>query len=399
MPVRASVNSGSSSGITSVKLRPTASASLCPISFSAERLRMLILPSASTPMTPALAPASTASVKRRRLSIMIARAHQVVALGAQLLRHLVEGLAELGEVALPAPHRHLHIEIAGRNQIGGADQAADRRDQPVREIEPDPHRRQQHDQRDDGVHQREGDLHADAARLEIGEFRDALLRRLQLLDHARIERARDIEIGVVVAAQLDHRRDALRSPETSRPAARSRRRRRARPAAADGPMSPTPSMSAFSITVRSLCTIRVSGRPRTRRLRGQELAEALAVAVEQRLGAADVERHRGDLAADQRAMLVEIDLRDGERVLDHRLDAGREPGRKPAVERDAGDDRDQHRGNGGDHREQPDDAHMQPRARPSAPARLHDLPDFPADDADQQQRRAQRRPSRTVTTT
>ena len=101
---------------------------------------------------------------------LIARAHQVVALRAQLLRHLVEGLAELGEVALPAPHRHLHIEIAGRNQIGGADQAADRRDQPVREVKPDPYRREQHDQRDHGVHQREGDLHADAARLEIGEF-------------------------------------------------------------------------------------------------------------------------------------------------------------------------------------------------------------------------------------
>ena len=29
---------------------------------------------------------------------------------------------------------------------------------------------------------------------------------------------------------------------------------------------------------------------------------------------------------------------------------------------------------------------MQPGARPSAPARLHDVPDFAADDADQQQR-------------
>ena len=54
----------------------------------------------------------------------------------------------MGEVALPAPHRHLDIEIAGRDQVGGADQPADRRDQPVGEVEPDPHRRQQHDQRD-----------------------------------------------------------------------------------------------------------------------------------------------------------------------------------------------------------------------------------------------------------
>ena len=58
-----------SSGTTSASGRPSASASLQPISFSAERLRMLMRPLASTPMTPALAPASTASVKRRRLSI------------------------------------------------------------------------------------------------------------------------------------------------------------------------------------------------------------------------------------------------------------------------------------------------------------------------------------------
>ena len=71
------------------------------------------------------------------------------------------------------------------------------------------------------------------------------------------------------------------------------------------------------------------------------------------------------------------------------LDAGREPGRKPAVERDAGDECEKHRRSGGDHREQQDDAHMQPRAGPSAPARRDDLPDFPADQSDQQQRSAQ----------
>src|SRR5262249_56786711 len=47
----------------------------------------------------------------------VAGPHDVVALGAQLLRHLVESLAELGEVALALPHRDLDIEIAGRHEI------------------------------------------------------------------------------------------------------------------------------------------------------------------------------------------------------------------------------------------------------------------------------------------
>ena len=68
-PDRAAAMKSASSGKTSVKGRPSVSGSVRPISFSAERLRMLTQPSPSTPITPALAPASTASVNRRRLSI------------------------------------------------------------------------------------------------------------------------------------------------------------------------------------------------------------------------------------------------------------------------------------------------------------------------------------------
>jgi hypothetical protein len=103
----------------------------------------------------------------------------------------------------------LHLQISGRDLIGGSDQPADRRDQTIGEIEPDPYRRQQHDQRDHGVHQREGDLHAQPPCLEARIFRDALLGRLQLLDHARVDRPRHIQIRVVIAAQLDHGGDGL----------------------------------------------------------------------------------------------------------------------------------------------------------------------------------------------
>src|ERR1700722_20852317 len=47
---------------------------------------------------------------------------EVVALGPQLLRHLVESLAELGEIALRLVHRYLHVQIAGRDDIGRGDQ-------------------------------------------------------------------------------------------------------------------------------------------------------------------------------------------------------------------------------------------------------------------------------------
>ena len=73
---------------------------------------------------------------------LVARAHDVVVLRAQLVRHLVEGLAELGEIAFRSADRHLNVQIAGRDHVGGADQAPDRGDQPVGEIEPDPGGRQ-----------------------------------------------------------------------------------------------------------------------------------------------------------------------------------------------------------------------------------------------------------------
>ena len=96
----------------------------------------------------------------------VARRGQPVMLVAQLGGHLVEGFAEMGEVALAAPHRHLDIEIAGRDLVGGVDQPADRRHEPVGEVQAEPDRREQHDQRDQREHRREGDLDADLLLLE-----------------------------------------------------------------------------------------------------------------------------------------------------------------------------------------------------------------------------------------
>ena len=73
-----------------------------PISFSAERLRMLMQPVAVD------ADHAGAGAGEHRLGEAaaavdhVARAHDVVALGAQFLRHPVEGLAELARDRLPS---------------------------------------------------------------------------------------------------------------------------------------------------------------------------------------------------------------------------------------------------------------------------------------------------------
>jgi len=109
----------SSSGSTSESGWSSVSDSAWPMSFSAERFRMPTLPEASTPMMPALADDSTLDEPAATVD-QVAGADQFVALGAQFLRHLVEGLAELGEIAFRFVHRHLHIQIAGGHDIGGA---------------------------------------------------------------------------------------------------------------------------------------------------------------------------------------------------------------------------------------------------------------------------------------
>ncbi len=109
VPSRAVFIMSSSSGRTSDSGWSSVSDSAWPISFSAERFRMPTLPEASTPMMPALADDSTASMKRRRLSIRSEALTSSSRWVRSSRRHLVEGLAELREVAFglggPAPGR------------------------------------------------------------------------------------------------------------------------------------------------------------------------------------------------------------------------------------------------------------------------------------------------------
>ena len=119
-------------------------------------------------------------------------------------------------------------------------------------------------------------------------------------------------------------------------------------------------------------------------LRGKKFLEPLAVGIEHRLGAAEIEGHGHDLAADRLGVLAHISVGDDERLLDHGARACREETIEAAIERGAGDHGNQHGRHRGDDREKADDLHVQARASVAAPARLHHHPDFAADDGEQQ---------------
>ena len=121
------------------------------------------------------------------------------------------------------------------------------------------------------------------------------------------------------------------------------------------------------------------------RLRGEEFLELVAVRSNIGRGAAEIEGHRQDLAADRLGVLADISVGHDQRLLDHGAGARREETVEAAVKRRRGDHGDEDGRNGGDDREQADDLHVEPRAGVAAPARLHHYPYFAADDGKEQQ--------------
>ncbi len=83
-------------------------------------------------------------------------------------------------------------------------------------------------------------------------------------------------------------------------------------------------------------------------------------------------------------MVAQIGFGHEQRIFNRRARAGRKQTVEAAVERHAGDNRDQDRGRGGDNGKQADDADMQPGGGAARAARLHHLPDFAHDDCEQQ---------------
>jgi len=232
------------------------------------------------------------------------------------------------------------MEVAGRDRVGRVHQPPDRRHQPVGKVEADQHRGHQDGQRNHREHQREGDLDAEPARFDLRIFGDTQLGLLELRHHARIKQARDIQEGVVERAQPYYRCDVIgvRKDRDLRLAigdvAQDFRRRQLE--------------TALNAGLRRLQDIGIlvdqhrAGEIARSRAGRQELQERAAILVVKRPGAGGVAGHGEDIAAYQLGVLIGVGPRDTQRVLDR---LARRPGEQPveaALDRDIGDDGDEH---------------------------------------------------------
>ena len=239
--------------------------------------------------------------------------HQLVALGAQFLRHLVEGFAELRQVASRALHRNLDMQIAGRDDIGRAHQAPYRGNQPVGEVQPDQHRSHQDGQRDDGKHQRERHLHGQTARFDFGVFGDAGLGLVELRDHMGIEQPRHVEEGIVERAQPDHGRHVVLGEYRDfglgflDMVQNVRRRRRE-----------VQLNAGFRLLQHIAILVDQHGGRQVAcdGARGQKLAKRLAILIVERSCMRDIIGHSQDVATDKLGVLERIGAGNGQRVLD-----------------------------------------------------------------------------------
>ena len=102
-----------------------------------------------------------------------------------------------------------NVEIAGRHLVGCGDQVADRRHQSVGEIQSEPDGRQQHDRRQEGVHQHEGPLHGGAIGVEGVITADQALRLFGKLHRDRVDGPGDVKECVLKGVERAQRDEAL----------------------------------------------------------------------------------------------------------------------------------------------------------------------------------------------
>ncbi len=181
---------------------------------------------------------------------------------------------------------------------------------------------------------------------------------VRLLHHGRVEHLRDVKVHVVVTVQLHCSGDvvALRNESDLRlgfgdlsQQLRGRQHNRLRHG------------NVGALHSRAIGPDNDGGgQPPPFGLRGQKLAELVAVLIEQWLGAGKIVGHSQDLAADDLGMISHISVGDDQRLLDHGLRAGREKTVEAAVESRARDDGHKDGRNRGNDNEQADDLYMQP---------------------------------------
>ena len=317
----------------------------------------------------------------------IARGGEAVMLAAQLRRHLVEGFAEMGEIALAVADRHLDIEIARRDLVGRVDEAADRRDQPVGEVEPEPDRGQKHDQRDQREHRarRRSGCPPSSGRAPrrpptpasaIGG--NSTARRIDLAGDVTGCGRHGLQLQDGAEDVAGAREEAKRFRRRSLPCRILRRRwrqvrQRLRLDLLDRPCRPVRESSPAASRGRSRGMFKNSRKTRWS-------------ASKSDLGAVEVVRHELRLAGKRAALRFAIGRGRSRRCCRRapRSELG-EPRLETALEGDGGDDGDEDRRQHRDEAEERDDPDMQPGRCGAGPPLAHQAARLPGHDPDQEE--------------
>ena len=308
---------------------------------SAERLTMVMMPYGSTPMTPAVTPASTASEKRRRSSTRSLASR--ISLRCDFSSSSILLNVSPSEATSPSDgaHRHRDVEIAGRDLVGRADQLADRPDQPVGDRDAGPDRRQHDDQRQAEIEQGEGDLRRAPVGLQAAIFVGVGGDDLARPDDLGIDQADRVEIGVRRSARSLTMAPTMLlvrgSISTGWPSVAVL----ARASVGGCGISKSARVCALMTNEPSARISAAWASARPDGLLAHEVAKAGAVEAVERARIVEVVGHRERRALQVAGVLPDIGLGDRQRRIDDRLGADLEPAVEADVERDRGDDRDQ----------------------------------------------------------
>ncbi len=182
---------------------------------------------------------------------------------------------------------------------------------------------------------------------------------MQLRHHPRVQQPGDVEIGVGIAAQLDQTTDMMVLQEHAD----------LRLVLVDGGQGLPRRLDEILVVdlhIGLIDDIGVAiehhdrGKPADAGLEVHEFVELLAVVVEHRFCARELDCDRDGVGTHDPGLLAQIGFRHDQRILDHSFGRFGEQPVEAAVERHAGDDGHQDRRHRGDDRKQRDDAHMEP---------------------------------------
>ena len=303
--------------------------------------------------------------------------HDVVALRLQVDGHLFERRTEAADVVARKPVGELNVQIALAHLLGGADELADRHDEPVCEDEPGPDRRCEKRQSQQHIHDREDKLILSARLFELRKLHNVELRALQKPENVGIDRAQGVEVGVVDANELFQSRDAIREIPAHRhdPAFGGARYISERRSAIGRAFRCSREKIAFRVDDEG-------GGHGTQRdgCRKEAVERRLVLLVEGGLLfhlAADAH----DIGANRLPALLHLGLRNLDRVADDALHPRGEERVEGAIDGDGCENRKKNGRKKSDKAEDPGDAKVQASARLPLP-RLQKLGDLKADDPD-----------------